>query len=95
MQGVPEWQDKVLEVCVFKWGNWNDKELVYKAKLILSVSQLIKLLKHGHFENRQGRKSHPHSFNWGKKNPPNYLTSINEPFLHLPRRFWELSMGSP
>lgn len=37
---------------VFSGGAyWNDKELMYNAKLILSVLQIFKLLKYGHFEN--------------------------------------------
>lgn len=51
---------------VFSGGAyWNDKELMYNAKLILSVLQIFKLLKYGILK-MQGWKSRPHSFHWGK-----------------------------
>lgn len=84
---------RLLKFAFSNGAYWNNKELMYNAKFSLSVLQILKLLKYGHFEN--GGKEGNHILIlfigetlWKKKNP-NYLTSINEPFFHLLTSFGE------
>lgn len=87
----PSGRGRLLKFAFSNGAYWNNKELMYNAKLILSVLQILKLLKYGHFENGGREGNHIlvlfiGETLWKKKN---YLTSINEPFFHLLYKFWE------
>lgn len=59
----PSGRGKHLNFVFSNGAYWNNKELMYNAKLNLSVLQILSFLKYGHFENGGShilRKSHPH-----------------------------------
>lgn len=47
----PSGRGRLLKFAFSNGAYWNNKELMYNAKLNLSVLQILKLLKYGHFEN--------------------------------------------
>lgn len=51
MELSPGGRGRLLKFAFSNGAYWNNKELTYNAKLILSVLQIFKLLKYGHFEN--------------------------------------------
>lgn len=47
----PSGRGRCLNVVFSNGAYWNNKELMYNARLILSVLQILSFLKYGHFEN--------------------------------------------
>lgn len=66
MFGCAELPPRCLNFVFSNGAYWNNKELMYNAKLTFSVLQILSFLKYGHFENGGREGSHILIFLIGK-----------------------------
>lgn len=52
----PSGRGRCLNFVFSNGAHWNNKELMYSARLTLSVLQILSFFKYGHFENGAGKE---------------------------------------
>lgn len=62
----PSGRGRCLNFVFSNGAYWNNKELMYNARLTLSVLQILSFLKYGHFKNGNREGSHILIFSLGK-----------------------------